>query len=409
MRSTLESDLRLLEAAGRIGVAGGNFRSILIYLLSEVFKDYRIILLDLNGELSCVSRIGATKHCDIVKHNLNPVKPPCSEKVEQYVESLVEILDYCFGVFNMKSILAKALLDSVSKSSETTIPEIASRLDFETPEGGLSIYTPLEPFTFGTLRRAFGGREKLEFESTVESGVVFDFSGLATASHRVFAALLVLGKLAQMGPKHRTVIAVSEPSLVWPRNRRRDNAQLFVEGVLLQELEKEGYETMVVEKTLSEVSEKVLRSLDTVVFSPASEAFNPWGTGLLLDKNASDHSMLVLTRGGDLEFANVPVNIFLKPLGDDEREERKPALRSFSGGEELREGLGEYYEPGVKVVEKVKGLGGKASLNRVVEEVRAGLGAEGLRALAALLRQGYLKQVREAGEQYLVLSGDELR
>ncbi|MEM2929293.1 MAG: hypothetical protein QW797_00260 [Thermoproteota archaeon] len=402
----LEPSLGLLETAGRIGVAGGNFRSILVYLLSEVFKDTRIILFDLNDEFSCVSRIRTTRYCNIVKHSVNPVKPPCPERVERYIESLVEILDYCFGAFNVKSILTKALLDNVSKSTEATIPEIASKLDFETPEGGLSIYTPFEPFTFGTLKQAFGRRESFEFNDVLESGVVFDFFGLAAASHKVFATLLVLEKLAQLEPVHQTIVVVNDPSMVWPRNRRRDNAQLFVEGVLLEELERKGYSIIIAEKTLSEVSEKVLRSLDSIVFSPPAEVFNPWGASPMPDRSVSSYSMLVLTRSGDSGLVKAPVNMFMKPLDEKEREDRKPALKSFSGEDRLRDDLGEYYEAGVKVMERVRGLGGKASLNRIVEEVRSILGANGLRALAALLRQGYLKQVQEAGEQYLVSKED---
>lgn len=403
-----ESNLGLLEIVGRMGVAGGNFRSVLVYLLTEVFKDFRIISLDLSGEFSCISRIGTTRYCNIVEHNINPVKPPRPERVEQYVESLVEILDYCFGVFNMKSILTKALLDSVSKSTEVTMPDIASKLDFESPEGGLSIYTPLEPFTFGTMRKAFGRKEKLEFNDILKTGAVFDFSELTIASHRAFAALLVLEKLAQLEPEHRTIITVNDPSLIWPRNRRYDNAQLFIGGVLLEELERKGYSIILVEKTLSEVSERVLRSLDSVVFSPSVEAFNPWGTNPILQKGDSNFSMLILTRGGDSLFAKIPVNIILRPLDEREREERKPTLKDFGCEDRLKDDLGEYYEAGIKVIGKVKELGGSASLNRVVEEVRAALGADGLRALAALLRQGYLKQVQESGEQKLVVSEDEL-
>jgi len=101
------------------------------------------------------------------------------------------------------------------------------------------------------------------------------------------------------------------------------------------------------------------------------------------------------------------VNMLLKPLSEKEREARKPVVKILSLDDELKEGLGEFYEAGAKIIEKLRGLGGKAGLNEFVEEVRASLGAEGLRALAALMRQGYLKQVREGEGQLLVLTGGD--
>lgn len=90
------------------------------------------------------------------------------------------------------------------------------------------------------LKNSSARREKLEFSNILETGVVFDLSGLAAASHRVFATLVVLEKLAQLEPEHQTVIVVNDPSTIRPRNRRRDNAQLFVEGILLEDLERKG-------------------------------------------------------------------------------------------------------------------------------------------------------------------------
>lgn len=410
MRSMLEDSLRLLEPTSRIGVAGLNFRRLLTYLITNVFNDYRVITLDLNGEFSCVARIGATKYYNVAEHSINPVKPPCQEKVEQYVESLVEIVDYCFGVFNMKSIVTKALLDNIPASSEFTIPEIASKLDFETSEGGLSIYTPFEPFTFGTMRRVFGRREELDFNETLESGMVFDFSGLATASFKSFATLTVLNKLSRLEPKRRTAIVVTYPSIVWPRNRRRDNAQLYAEGVLLEELERKGYSTIIAEKTFSEVSERVTQGLDSTVFSPPSEAFNidkPWRTSLKPEPGSSNYSAAIRTRNGEIRFFKTPANIFMKPLDDEEHEKRKPVLKSFNEWGSLKEDLGEDYEAGVKILERIREFGGKAALNSLVEDARTIARAGGLRALATLLRQGYLKQLQEKGEQYLVLSKGE--
>jgi hypothetical protein len=403
MRVVSEQSLGLLEASVRIGVAGSNFKAALVYLLQNVFEDAKTIFLDLNDEFSCVARMGTTRYYDVVKYGINPIKSTNPEKAEQYVESVVEILDYCFGTFNMKGIVAKALLDEVLRSSETTIPEIASRLDFETPEGGLSIYTPLEPFTFGTLRQAFGRREALEFDDVLESGMVFDLSGFTVASHKAFATLLMLEKLTQLEPKHRTLIIVSHPSLIWPRNRRLDNAKLFIEESLLGELERKGYSIIFAEKNLSQVSERVLENLDSVVFSPPSEATNPWRMGPTPERDASNYSMLILIKNGDYGFTEAPVNMFLKPLSEEEREARKPVLKVLSPDDELRGELGEFYEAGAKIIEKLRGLGGKVTLNEFVEEVRASLGAEGLRALAALMRQGYLKQVREDEKQLLVL------
>lgn len=407
MRVVSELSLGLLEASVRIGVAGSNFKAALAYLLQNVFEDAKIILLDLNDEFSCVARMGATRYYDVVKHGINPIKPPNREKVEQYVESVVEILDYCFGAFNVKSIVAKTLLDGVLRSSETTIPEVASTLDFETPEGGLSVYTPLEPFTFGTLRQAFGRREAIEFSDVLESGMVFNLSGFTVASHKVFATLLMLAKLTQLEPKRRTLVVVSYPSLIWPRNRRIDNARLFVEESLTGELERKGYSIVFAEKNLSQVSERVLENLDSVVFSPPSNATNPWRMSPAPERDASNYSMLILFKNGDYGFTEAPVNMLLKPLSEKEREARKPVVKILSLDDELKEGLGEFYEAGVKIIEKLRGLGGKAGLNEFVEEVRASLGAEGLRALAALMRQGYLKQVQEGEGQLLVLTGGD--
>ncbi|MEM2940069.1 MAG: hypothetical protein QW304_00740 [Thermoproteota archaeon] len=412
MKSMLEDGLRLLEPLSRIGVAGLNFKRLLTYLLTSVFNDYRVIMLDLNGEFSCVARIGGTRYYNAAGHSINPVKPPCQDKVEQYVESLVEIVDYCFGVLNMKSIVTKALLDNISTSSETTIPEIASKLDFENSEGGLSIYTPFEPFTFGSMRRVFGRREELDFNDALESGTVFDFSGLSTASFKCFATLTVLNKLSSLEPKRRTIIVVTYPSIVWPKNRRRDNAQLYTEGVLLEELERKGYSMIIAEKNLLEVSERVMQGLDSIVFSPPSEVFNTektWRTSLKPEPVSSNYSAAMITRSGETMFFKTPANIIMKPLDDEEREKRKPVLKSFNEQGILKDDLGEDYETGIKILERIRELGGKAGLNSLVEDVRTIAGAGGLRALATLLRQGYLKQLHEEGEQYLVLSKGEWR
>ncbi len=404
MRIAPEQSLGLLEASVRIGVAGSNFKAALVHLLQDAFKDAKVILLDLNDEFSCVARMGTTRYYDVVKHGVNPIKPPDREKVEQYIESVVEILDYCFGAFNMKGIVAKTLLDEVLRSSETTIPEVASRLDFEAPEGGLSIYTPLEPFTFGTLRQAFGRREAIEFSDALESGMVFDLSGFPVASHKAFATLLTLVKLTQLKPKRRTLIIVSYPSLIWPRNRRLDNAKLFVEESLTGELERKGYSIIFSEKNLSQVSERVLENIDSIVFSPPSNATNPRRTGPMPESDALNCFMLILTKNGEYGFIEAPVNMLLKPLSEREREARKPVMKALSPDDELRERLGELYEAGARIVEKLKGFGGKAGLNEFIEEVRASLGAEGLRALAALMRQGCLKQVQEGERKLLALT-----
>lgn len=410
MKSMLEDSLRLLEPLSRIGVAGLNFKRLLTYLLTSVFKDYVVIMLDLNGEFSSIARTGRTRYYNVAEHSINPVKPPCQDKVEQYVESLVEIIDYCFGVLNMKSIVTKALLDNIPSSSETTIPEIASKLDFETSEGGLSIYAPFEPFILGSMRRAFGRREELDFNSALESGIVFDFSGLVTASFKSFATLTVLNKLSCLEPNQRTIIAVTYPSIVWPRNRRRDNAQIYTESVLLEELGRKGYSIIIAEKTLSEASERVTRGLDSTVFSPPSEAFNaeiPWKIDLKPELSSSNYSATILTRSGEIVFFKTPANIIMKPLDGEEREKRKPVLKSFDEHGSLKDDLGEDYEAGVKILERIRELGGRADLNSLVEEARTIAGAGGLRALATLLRQGYLKQVHEKGGQYLVLSKGE--
>jgi hypothetical protein len=299
-------------------------------------------------------------------------------------------------------------LDDVLRSSETTIPEVASTFDFEPPEGGLSVYTPLEPFTFGTLRQAFGRREAVEFSDVLESGMVFDLSGFTVASHKAFATLLTLAKLAQLKPKRGTLIIVSHPSLIWPRNRRLDNARLFVEESLTGDLERKGYSIIFAEKNLSQVSERVLENLDSIVFSPPSNATNPWRMGPTPERDASNYSMLILVKNGDYGFIEAPVNMLLKPLSEKERETRKPVLKVLSHDDELREGLGEFYEAGAKIIGKLEGLGGKAGLNEFIEEVRASLGAEGLRALAALMRQGYLKQLQEGERQLLVLTEGRL-
>ncbi|MEM3079398.1 MAG: hypothetical protein QXF21_03680, partial [Thermoproteota archaeon] len=89
---------------------------------------------------------------------------------------------------------------------------------------------------------------------------------------------------------------------------------------------------------------------------------------------------------------------------EKEREARKPDLKALSPDEELREGLGELYEAGARIIGMLKELGGKAGLNEFIEEARASLGAEGLRALAALMRQGFLKQVQEGERQLLILT-----
>ncbi|MEM1547925.1 MAG: hypothetical protein QXN75_02305 [Thermoproteota archaeon] len=390
----------------RIGLAGLNFKRALVFLLS-FFREYRIVLLDSSDEFSCVARISGARYYNVAKHSINPVKPPCWEMVEQYVESLVEVIDYCFGTFNMKSIITKSFLSSLSSSSEITIPEITSRLDFENPEGGLSIYTPLEPFTFGTLRKVFGRREELDFNEILETGIIFDLSGLPTASSKLFTALTVLNKLMFMKPKHPTVIVVTYPSMIWPKSRRRDAAQLHVEQVMLEELERKGFVIVFAEKTFSELSERIIYGLDAIVFSPPSEVldpWNPWGSYTRLEKEMTECSAVILNREGEIKPLTIPANIMIKPLDDEEREKLKPALRVFKESDRLREILNEDYESGMRIINRLKELDSRAVLNRLIEEVRSTIGASGLRALATLLRHGYLRQVREGDEQYIVLS-----
>lgn len=67
MRVALEQSLGLLEASGRIGIAGSNFKVALVYLLRDMFADAKVILLDLNDEFSCVARMGTTRYYDVVK------------------------------------------------------------------------------------------------------------------------------------------------------------------------------------------------------------------------------------------------------------------------------------------------------------------------------------------------------
>lgn len=407
MTRIFSEECEAFDLMNRIGLAGWNFRRALVYLLSRFFQDYKIVLLDSSDEFSCVARMSGARYYNIAEHSINPVKPPYWETVEQYVESLVEVIDYCFGVFNMKSIITKAFLNNLSPSSETTIPEIASRLDFETSEGGLSIYTPLEPFTFGTLRRVFGRREELDFNEILETGIVFDLSGLPTASSKSFAALTILNKLMYMRPKHRMVIVVTYPSAIWPRIRKHSNAQIYVEQILLEGLERNGFTTVFAEKAFLELSEKIVHELDAIVFSPPSEAlelWNPWGLYSAFESEIMEYPAIVLSRIGEARPLKILANIFMKPLDREEREKLKPQLKVFNELDELKEVLAEDYEPGLRIINMVRELGGKAVLNKLIDDVRSTIGAGGLRALATLLRHGYLKQVQERDEQYLVLS-----
>ncbi|MEM2570973.1 MAG: hypothetical protein QXP96_04525 [Thermoproteota archaeon] len=397
------------ELVGKVGIAGWNFRRVLVFLLSKLLKDYKMILLDLSDEFSCITRINGAKYYNVFEHSINPIKPSSQERVEQYVESLVEIIDYCLGVFNMKSIITKAFINNISLS-ETTIPEIISKLDFESPEGGLSIYSPLEPFTFGTLRRVFGRREELDFNEVLDTGIVFDLSGLPTASSKALAVLIVLNKLSHMVPKHPTVIVITYPSIVWPKNRRCDAAKLHVEQVLIDDLERKGFIMVFAEKMFSELSDKIVKELDAIVFSPPSEAldpWNPWGLYTRLENEVLDYPAVVLNRRGEVKPLMFPSSILLKPLSKEEREKLKPNLRVFKEYDRLKEILKEDYELGLRIIDMVKELGGRAVLNRLVEEIRSKIGAGGLRALATLLRHSYLKQVQEGGEQYLVLNGGD--
>ncbi|MEM1557616.1 MAG: hypothetical protein QXT26_00355 [Thermoproteota archaeon] len=395
------------ELTSRIGLAGWDFRRALVFLLSKLFKDYKIILLDLSDEFSCVVRINGAKYYNVAEHSINPIKPPCWKTLERYVESLVEIIDYCFGTLNMKSIITKALINNIS-SSEITIPEVVSKLDFENPEGGLSIYSPLEPFTFGTLRKVFGRREELDFNEVLETGIVFDLSSLPTASSKSLVVLIILNKLSYMMPKHPTVIVITYPSIVWPKGRRCDAAKLYVEQVLPDDLERKGFLIVFAEKAFSELSEKIVNELDAIFFSPSSEAldpWNPWGLHTRLEKEILDYPAVVLNRRGEAKPFMIPANILMKPLNEEEREKLKPNLRTFKESDRLKEILNEDYELGLKIINMIKGLGGKAALNRLVEEIRSTIGAGGLRALATLLRHGYLKQAQEVDEQYLILHG----
>ncbi|MEM3712239.1 MAG: hypothetical protein QXR97_01680 [Thermoproteota archaeon] len=399
----------VFELMGRIGITGWNFRRALVFILSKLLKNYKTILLDLSDEFSCVARISGAKYYNVFEHSINPVKPPSWEKVEQYVESLVEIIDYCFGVFNMKSIIAKALVNNIS-SSETTIPEIISKLDFENPEGGLSIYSPLEPFTFGTLRKVFGRREELDLDEVLETGIVFDLSGLPTASSKALAVLTILNKLSYKVPKHPTVIVITYPSIVWPKSRRYDSARLHVEQFLTEDLERKGFVIFFAEKAFSELSEKIINELDAISFSPPSEALDPWNPWSLynrLEKEILDYPAVILNRRGEVKPLMIPANILMKPLSKEEREKLKPNLRTFKESDRLKEILNEDYELGLRIINMVKELGDKAVLNRLVEEIRSTIGAGGLRALATLLRHGYLKQAQEGDEQYLILHGGD--
>ncbi|MGQ9479110.1 MAG: hypothetical protein ACUVQ0_03680 [Thermoproteota archaeon] len=398
--------IRSIGVYRRIGIVGQNFSRTLVYILSKM-QDSRIILFDLNDEFSCIARIGLTRYCNLAEHTLNPVKPPKWENVEKYVESLVEVMDYCFGVLNVKSILAKALLDSISTPPERTIPEIASKLDFETPEGGLSIYTPLEPFTFGTMRRTFGRREDINLNRILETGVVLDLSSLPTAYSKAFVTLMVMSKLALLEPSQHTVIAVTYPSVVWSRVRRRDNSQVFTEEVLIGDLERKGYSIILAEKNFLGVSERVLDSLDSIIFSPPREALNPsnpWRTMLYSEYRFPNSPALILSRSGETIPLEININTVMKPLSVEERGEHKPDLNNIDPDEELRESLGEDYEAGMRIINMIKETGGRISLNNAVERVRFEIGSGGLRALATLLRQGYLKQVEENGEQLLIVS-----
>jgi len=407
MTQILSEECEAFDLTNRIGLAGWNFRRALVSLLSRFFQDYRIVLFDSSDEFSCVARMSGARYYNVAEHSINPVKPPCWDSVEQYVESLAEVIDYCFGALNMKSIITKAFLNNLSPSSETTIPEIASKLDFETPEGGLSIYTPLEPFTFGTLRRVFGRREELDFNETLETGIVFDLSGLPTASSKSFAVLTILNKLMYMRQEHPTVIVVTYPSTIWPRIRRRDSAQLYVEQILLEGLERKGFTMVFAEKAFSELSEKIIHELDAIVFSPPSEAldpWNPWGSYSVFEREIMEYPAVVLNRSGEAKPFKIPANIVMKPLDREEREKLKPHLKAFNELDELREILAEDYEPGLRIINMVRELGGKAVLNKLVDDIRSKIGAGGLRALATLLRYGYLKQAQERDEQYLFLS-----
>ncbi len=407
MTQFLSEECEAFDLTNRIGLAGWNFRRALVSLLSRFFQDYRIVLFDSSDEFSCVARMSGARYYNVAEHSINPVKPPCWGTVEQYIESLAEVIDYCFGAFNMKSIITKAFLNNLSPSSETTIPEIASKLDFETPEGGLSIYTPLEPFTFGTLRRVFGRREELDFNETLETGIVFDLSGLPTASSKSFAVLTILNKLMYMRQEHPTVIVVTYPSTIWPRIRRRDSAQLYVEQILLEGLERKGFTMVFAEKAFSELSEKIIHELDAIVFSPPSEAldpWNPWGSYSVFEREIMEYPAVVLNRSGEAKPFKIPANIVMKPLDREEREKLKPHLKAFNELDELREILAEDYEPGLRIINMVRELGGKAVLNKLVDDIRSKIGAGGLRALATLLRYGYLKQAQERDEQYLFLS-----
>jgi len=86
----------------------------------------------------------------------------------------------------------------------------------------------------------------------------------------------------------------------------------------------------------------------------------------------------------------------------------KPSLRIFKESENLRDILEEDYDLGVRIISMLREAGGRAVLDRLVEEIRSKIGAGGLRSLATLLRYGYLKQVHEGDEQYLVLSHGDL-
>ncbi|MCS7138558.1 MAG: hypothetical protein NZ873_00680 [Crenarchaeota archaeon] len=406
MKNVSSESEEFLEPIGRIGIVGWNFRKVLVFFLSKFLRNHKIILLDLSDEFSCIARLSGAKYYSVFEHSINPIKPPSSERVEQYVESIVEIFDYCFGMINMKNIIAKALINNIS-SSETTIPEIISKLDFETAEGGLSIYSPLEPFTFGTLRKVFGRREELDFNEALETGIVFDLSVLPTASSKTLGVLTILNKLSHMVSKHPTVLVITYPSIVWPKGRRCDAAKLYVEQVLTDNLERRGFMIIFAEKTFSELSEKIVHELDNIIFSPPSEALDPWNPWSLytrLEREIVDSPAVILNRRGEVRSIVIPSNVMMKPLDKEEREKLKPNIRIFKESDWLKEVLGEDYEHGLRVISMIKELGGKAVLNRLIEEIRSTIGAGGLKALAALLRHGCLRQVHEGDNQYIFLS-----
>ena len=88
-------------------------------------------------------------------------------------------------------------------------------------------------------------------------------------------------------------------------------------------MEKKGFVILLAEKAFSELSERIVNELDAIVFSPPSEAlepWNPWGLFTRLEKEAMECSAILISRRGEVKSLTVPANIMMKSLDDDELE-----------------------------------------------------------------------------------------